>query len=144
MVSNPFQQEARMAGSLDSPKVLEWRRRMARFRGSRRSVAEFCRGEGVSDASFYQWRRRLAGTSARRKVRAVGGGKGKPVGAEDGKATGAPGGFTPVRLVAATGVAVHLPGGTEFCVPISDPHALRLAIEALARADAERAGGVSC
>ena len=133
-----------MAGSLDFPKVLEWRRRMARFRRSRRSVAEFCRGEGVSAPSFYQWRRRLAGTSARRKVRAVGAGKGKPVGAEDGKATEATGNFTPVRLVATAGVAVHLPGGTEFCVPISDPQALRLVIDALARADAERAGAVPC
>jgi hypothetical protein len=133
-----------MAGSLDSPKVLEWRRRMARFRRSRRSVAEFCRGEGVSDASFYQWRRRLAGTSARRKVRAVGPRKRKPVGAEDGKATETTGGFTPVRLVAAAGVVVHLPGGTEFCVPISDPQALRLVIDALARADAKRGGVVPC
>jgi hypothetical protein len=117
---------------------------MARFRRSRRSVAEFCRGEGVSDASFYQWRRRLAGTSARRKVRAVGPRKRKPVSAEEGRATETKGGFTPVRLVAATSVAVHLPGGTEFCVPTSDPQALRLVIDALAGADAERAGGASC
>jgi hypothetical protein len=47
-------------------------------------------------------------------------------------------------LVAATSVAVHLPGGTEFCVPTSDPQALRLVIDALAGADAERAGGASC
>jgi hypothetical protein len=63
--------------------------------------------------------------------------------AKDGAAE-ATGGFTPVRLLAATSVAVHLPGGTEFCVPTSDPQALRLVIDALACADAERAGGASC
>ncbi|MFZ5828892.1 MAG: IS66 family insertion sequence element accessory protein TnpA [Planctomycetota bacterium] len=140
-----------MAGSLDSPKVHEWRRRMARFQGWRRSVAEFCRREGVSDASFYQWRRRLAGTPARKKrdaagpgKKAAGPGRGQPVGAEDGRAAGGTGGFAPVRLVTAASVGVHLPGGTQLCVPISDPEVLRLVMDALVRADAERVGGGPC
>ncbi len=49
-----------MAGSLDSRKVREWQRRMARFQEAQQSVAEFCRKEGVSAPSFYQWRKRLA------------------------------------------------------------------------------------
>jgi hypothetical protein len=47
-------------------------------------------------------------------------------------------------LVSSAGVVVQLPGGTRLEVPISDPQALRLVIDALARADAERAGGGPC
>ena len=49
-----------MASSSDSRKVREWRRRMTRFEEAQQSVAEFCRREGVSAPSFYQWRKRLA------------------------------------------------------------------------------------
>ena len=118
-----------MAGSLDSHKVREWRRRMERFQEGRQSVTEFCRTEGVSAPSFYQWRKRLA-----RRPRAT----------EEAR------GFRAVRLVGtnaalvAAGVVVQLPGGTRLDVPISDPQALRLVIDTLARADAERAGGGPC
>lgn len=36
-----------------------WRERLGRWRKSGQSIAEFCRGEGVSQPSFYLWRRRL-------------------------------------------------------------------------------------
>jgi hypothetical protein len=36
-----------------------WRGRLAKFGQSRLTVAEFCRQERVSQASFYHWRRRL-------------------------------------------------------------------------------------
>lgn len=112
-----------MAGSLDSRKAREWQQRMTRFEGGRQSVVEFCRKEGVSAPSFYQWRKRLAQRS-RPAEEAIG--------------------FRPVRLVSSAGVAVQLPGGTQLHVPTSDPQALRLVIETLARADAQRAGGGSC
>lgn len=42
-----------------------WRERLARQRTSGLSVAEFCRQEKISDASYYAWRNRLsAGTEA--------------------------------------------------------------------------------
>ena len=37
-----------------------WRRRLREFERGSASVAEFCRRVGVSDAAFYQWRRKLA------------------------------------------------------------------------------------
>src|SRR3989339_446104 len=37
-----------------------WQERIRRFRRSGQTVAGFCAAEGVSTASFYQWRRRLA------------------------------------------------------------------------------------
>jgi transposase-like protein len=116
-----------MARSLDSRKVREWKRRMARFQEARESVAQFCRKEGVSAPSFYQWRKRLAQRSSQGK----------------GKAAEATARFTPVRLVAATSVAVELPGGTRLHVP-TDPETLRLVIDTLACADARHAGGGPC
>ena len=112
-----------MAGSLDSRKVREWQRRMTRFEEAQQSVAEFCRKEGVSVPSFYQWRKRLA-RRARPAEEALG--------------------FRPVRLVGSAGVAVQLAGGTQLQVPTSDRRALRLVIDTLARADAQRAGGGPC
>jgi len=117
-----------MARSAKARKWREWQRRMVRFRKARRSVAEFCREEGISTPSFYQWRKRLAEPTQPRK----------------GNAAELSHGFTPVRLVTTTGVAVHLPGGTQLHVPTSDPQTLRLVIDRLARADARRAGGGSC
>ncbi len=37
----------------------KWRERLARWKRSGTTVAEFCRGEGVSKCTFYGWRRRL-------------------------------------------------------------------------------------
>ncbi len=112
-----------MAGSLDSRNAREWQRRMARFQEGQQSVAEFCRQEGVSAPSFYQWRKRLI----------------QHLGPAEEAA-----GFRTVRLGGSAGVAVRLPGGTQLHVPTSDLQALRLVIDRLARADARRSGGGPC
>jgi transposase-like protein len=109
-----------MAGSVRAGKRREWQQRLARFEQAQQSVAEFCRQEGVSAPSFYQWRKRLAE---------------RPQAAAS---------FRPVRLVPAAGVTVQLPGGTQLEVPTSDRRALRLVLQTLARADARRAGGDGC
>lgn len=116
-----------MGRGSDSPKGQEWQRRLARFGRTRLSVVEFCRDEGVSPASFYQWRRKLSE---------------RPPGHE--QADEGPRGFTPVRVVGPAGLVVQLPGGTRLQVPTADPHALELVLKTLARMDAERAGGGSC
>lgn len=43
-----------------------WRGRIARQRRTGEAVKAYCRREKVSTASFYAWRRKLAGTSRRR------------------------------------------------------------------------------
>jgi len=40
-------------------KVQEWTGRLSRFQNSELTVAQFCQAEGVSQPSFYQWKRKL-------------------------------------------------------------------------------------
>ena len=110
-----------MARSLSATKADEWQRRLARFQRSQRTVATFCRQEGVSAPSFYLWRKRLAPPPKH-------------------ECSEAPAGFRPVRLLPSVGVGVQLPGGTQLVVPTTDAESLRLVIETLARVDADRMG----
>jgi hypothetical protein len=110
-----------MAHSFPERKAHEWRRRLRRYHKSRQSVVAFCRQEGVSQPTFYFWRKRLA--------QAV----------EPTPRSLEPAGFRPVRLLPAANVDVRLPGGTQLIVPLSDPEGLRLVIETLARVDADHA-----
>jgi hypothetical protein len=114
-----------MARSVDVVKLAEWRARLERFRRSGISVTRFCRGESVSVASFYQWRKKAVAGSARQ---------------DDGPC--AVEAFAPVRLVGTAGIAVWLPGGTRIEIPIVDSPALQLALQTLVRADAEGAAVV--
>ena len=41
----------------------QWQSVIARARRSPQSIAAFCQGEGVSTASFYAWRKRIAGSA---------------------------------------------------------------------------------
>lgn len=43
-------------------KAAEWKRRLSRYERTELTVSEFCREEGVSVTSLYQWIRKLAGT----------------------------------------------------------------------------------
>ncbi len=48
-----------MAQGLKSEKVVEWTNRLRRFEQSNQTVARFCVDEGVSQPSFYSWRKKL-------------------------------------------------------------------------------------
>ncbi len=43
-------------------KIKLWSARLARFRQSNQTVVSFCRSEGCSQPSFYQWKKQLAST----------------------------------------------------------------------------------
>lgn len=45
---------------MSESKRQEWAARLRRFQQTPSSVEAFCRSEGVSSASFYLWKRRLA------------------------------------------------------------------------------------
>ena len=78
-----------------------WRERLARFRRSGQTVADFCEREGVSTPAFYAWKRRLSGSGA------------------NGQATrrSAPL-FVPLSLSpVAAGLRIVLPGGAVVELP---------------------------
>ena len=107
-----------------------WRDRLARFRECHLTIREFCRQEGVSDPSFYHWRKRLDRNGPRAKrSRRSGGEPTKPLKSLP---------FLPVKVCssgdATCGVfssawaEVELPGGLRIRVPASHGEALRMAI----------------
>ncbi len=49
-----------MSCGSNSSKVQQWMDRVERYRQSGQTVSEFCRKEGISTPSFYQWKRKLA------------------------------------------------------------------------------------
>lgn len=93
----------------DPAKLREWSDRMQRFEKSSQTVAEFCRAEGVSQPSFYHWKRRLRGGSRRRQ-----GVKGR------GQSTAAANPSIGFRSVVVTppadgvSVKIQLPGGAAI------------------------------
>ncbi len=108
-----------MAGSSDSGKAIAWRRRVRRFGRSGMTVVRFCEQEGVSTASFYRWRNRLAERqTAKRGVEQT------PV-------------FQPVRVTGVeTSISIQLPGGVRVEVPAENLDAVRAVLGELLREDA--------
>lgn len=94
-----------------------WRDRLARFRKSNLTVAEFCRQEGVSDPSFYQWRKRLEPGQARSKQlrRSSAPKAGQPP-------------FVPVRVPSSALAEIEFPNGVRIRLPATNAEALRAAI----------------
>jgi transposase-like protein len=93
-----------------------WRERLARFERGDLTVTDFCRREGVSNASFYRWRKRLGQRS--RQARVVAGASPADV----------PGRFLPVN-VAGLGVAeIEFPNGIKIRVPATNAEMLKAAV----------------
>jgi len=107
-----------------------WRDRLVRFGKSSLTVKEFCQKEGVSNPSFYQWRKRLE--------------KGPQVAKDAGRSDGGPTKtlksqpFVPVRMSSAEDMPisgamsvmaeVEFPNGVRIRVPAMYAEALRIAI----------------
>ena len=90
-----------MARGPRAGKVKEWTDRLRRFDASDQTVVEFCRTEHVSTPSFYQWRKKLAGTS-------------KAPRAPRPKSVSKANGFRELRVVPQLGgnaVTIRLPSG---------------------------------
>jgi len=110
-----------MRGELDAAKRRTWSDRLGRFARCDLTVADFCDLEGVSTASFYQWRRRLGPAAARGD---------------------APQPFLPVRVVPSTrasvAVEIDLPNGARVSLACADVPVMAAAIAAAAQAPALR------
>ena len=98
-----------------------WRERLARYRRSGETVADFCEHEGVSTPSFYAWKRRLTGASADHAGAVK---RSAPL-------------FVPLALSpVAAGVRIVLPGGAVVELPPgADERLLRTCIRAAAQCD---------
>ena len=105
-----------------------WRERLARFQLGDLKVGEFCRREGVSEASFYRWRKRLQQAGRRAE----------PTGQRDRGATDVRvkevSHFVPVHLTGSAAAEIGLPNGVTVRVPVADVEALRTAILAAGEA----------
>ena len=131
-----------MARGCDAAKARVWRERFLRFNDGGMTIAEFCGDEGVSTASFYAWRRKLAtlhqatqhqttrDRSPQRKKKRQ---KKRPKEKVAGR-----GAFEPLTIAAAA-VVIRLPGGILIEVPANSEHALRAIVGQLMRADVEAA-----
>ena len=53
-----------MSRSIDPTVWERWRDRLRRFESSDLTVAAYCQAEGVSQAGFYQWRKKFGNRSA--------------------------------------------------------------------------------
>ena len=62
-----------------APKRQQWAERLERFAKSGKTVADFCRTEGVSAPSFYYWKRKLIANGQSRKMRTDDGRRPKPL-----------------------------------------------------------------
>jgi hypothetical protein len=107
-----------MARRVNLEAQQRWRDRLRRFSRSALSVAEFCRREQVSEPSFYQWRKRLAGTADD----------------DQGTTPTTQATFLPVQVTASRSLQVAFPNGATLSLPADDPALVRLSIVAIAEA----------
>jgi hypothetical protein len=93
-----------------------WRESVAAWQKSGLSVRAFCSGRGLSEASFYGWRRTLQERDRRRPA------------AQPGPT------FVPLRVVAGVVLEVELPGGVVVRVPAGAETAAVVTLVAALRA----------
>ena len=107
-----------MSRGSSAQKRSQWRERFRRFARTKLSVAEFCRRERVSVASFYRWRPMLADSSS------------------DGPARSSPARarFIPVQVTTPTVLQVDFPNGVRLTLPGSDQEFVRMSIDTIAQA----------
>ena len=124
-----------MAGGSSVAKVQQWAGRLERFRNCGESVTKFCEAEGVSQPSFYQWKKKLAFQTGRAHVATDSFGK-----SSFGNA------FQAVELqpvTSSTTTTIRLPNGIEIELG-NDPRVIELVLEQLLRRPAESGSGWSC
>lgn len=119
-----------MARAADWSKRQVWQQRLQRFEQGDLTIAAFCRVEGMSVASFQQWRRRLGHRPvARRQARPM------PMRRQA---------FLPVEIVGAAAIEIQLPNGVRLMVPAGELAALEAAVAAVGRLPAANGERTSC
>lgn len=118
-----------MGRGIDVARHEVWRRRLERFSGWSGTVAEFCRREGVTQGSFYVWRKRLPREGA--LPGAVGSARLRDAArARDDAQQGAQ--FLELSLTGTVAIVeIELPNGAVVRVPAEREATLRVAIGAV-------------
>jgi hypothetical protein len=111
-----------MSRGTNSQKRTQWLDRLDRFAESNLSVAEFCRQEQVSVASFYQWRRKLAETTFQ-----VDGRRQSPT-------------FLPVHVAGPADLEVNFPNGARLTLPLHHRDLVPTIIASIAMAQTTQGG----
>jgi len=117
-----------MGRGIDVARHDSWRRRLERFSSWSGTVAEFCRREGVTQGTFYLWRKRLPreGALSRAVGRVVVPEPMRPTGDAQRVAS-----FVELSLTGrAAMVEIELPNGAVVRVPAEHEATLRVAIGA--------------
>ena len=117
-----------MGRGIDVARHEAWRRRLERFSRWSGTVAEFCRREGVTQGTFYLWRRRLPQEGA------SSGAVGSVLAPEARRSTGDAQRVASFVELSLTGraamVEIELPNGAVVRVPAEHEATLRVAIGA--------------
>jgi transposase-like protein len=107
----------------DAVKLELWRRRLREFERGAETVAAFCRRVGVSAATFYGWRRKVAQSPGSDQAS-----HGTP---NRSGISVPPLSFLPVQVTGQPQgvIEVMLAGGVRVLVPSGDRESLRLVLE---------------
>ena len=127
-----------MARAMGSVRHLEWVQRLERYAQSQLTVNEFCEWEGVSPATFYNWRKKLAtGNEAERVIHR------RPSGSSKCDQPGATidwSAFLPVQLRSnasprstSSPIRIRLPNGVCIFLPEADAATIETVISAVGR-----------
>lgn len=115
-------------GEQESAAARRWRERLTRFGRSGLTIRDFCLQEGVSEPSFFQWRKRFAAERS----------------ASTGNKTA---GFLPVSIIASPTWTIKFPGGARIEAPVDQLELARTLVRELAQTDlfqADSQGTVEC
>ncbi len=130
-----------MSRKPDLAKREAWRKRLRAYDRGALSVEEFCFRNGVSLASFYQWRRKLRDATGRSSFASSGRDPATRLSAP-------PSGFLPVEITglspASACIEVLLPGGPRLRIPCHETQAIRTVIAALSAASCAAAEDRTC
>lgn len=127
-----------------STKAVVWRERLRRYGRAELTVAEFCRREGVSTPSFYQWRRRLGQTEAQLGSRPSTSARPQSQGVQRSTDVGRPARAAAFQQVLLSGgglVVLEWPSGVRLELPAHQVQLVRSVVADVLQTEAGRSPG---
>jgi transposase-like protein len=136
--------EQMMSRGSNPAKVQQWTECLERYQKSGQTVARFCQNEGIAEASFYQWKKKLAGQPSASKARLIADSAREHVQPpqQQGESTLAGSRFQSVELlpVPSSVTTILLPNGIEIKLG-SDLRVIELLVKQLLQRSADLEAG---